>query len=236
MRLLFLLVLLPACAILPWQTYSQNLTNVRLSETDKHLVVTYDLIEKVNLGTTYSVEVYASHDQFSKPLPASVLTGQVGKLSKTGKDLQLQIDKAKAFEGFKGELQVDLELTPTPAPWKFAENAKFKRGKSTTVVWKGGTPADVVLAEVYGPAGKVVIDQKINNGSSTWKVPDDFSVKEGYELRLLVNNTVVASQVIRVKRKVPLAVKFAPLVLVGALIPTLAKDKEETFASPPQPN
>lgn len=235
-RLPFLLVLLLACIVLPRQTYSQSLTNVRLSETDKHLVVTYDLVEKVDLGTTYTLAVYASHDQFSKPLPSSVLTGQVGRLSKPGKDLQLQIDKAKAFEGFKGELQVDLEVTPTPAPWKLAKDAKFKRGKSTTVTWRGGTPADMVLAEVYGTEGKVVIDQKINTGNSTWKVPDNFSVKEGYELRLLVNNTVVASQAIRVKRKVPLVVKFAPLLLVGALIPALPKDKEETFASPPQPN
>ena len=114
----------------------------------------------------------------------------------------------------------------------------FKRGKSYEISWTGGVSTDVLTIHLV--KGGVKVSEWVNvanTGRHEFKFPASLRPGKDYSFDVVRNGDVLfTSQIFSIKRKIPLALKFSPLLVAGIVLVILPKDDTNRLALPPSPN
>jgi len=205
----------------------------RVELANQQVVIHYDLADSI-AGRTYTLNVYASTDNYINPLQK--LTGDIGMEVKPGYNKKIIWD-AKSELGTEYTGSVALEIRgrlyiPFVYFSSFDEYKSFKRGKPYQLTWSGGTSRNILNFDLYKKDKKVATFANIANvGYYKLTLPKDTKPGKGYSFRVSDTknkNEVVYTGAFKVKRKTPLLVKLIPLAAAGYLAAMLAQQGGET--------
>ncbi len=243
MRNLYLLFVL---LFLSSVSTAQTFENIRATAQGDRVIITYDLVGG-QPDQTFSVEVYASHDNYQSPIKQVI--GDVGPSVKAGTNKTVAWNAAGELQQFRGDITFELRGKPLVLKFSFRSpvvGAKVRKGKSTTIQWQGGTPMqDVKITLHNGDRFITDVAKTLNRGIYEWRIPKDLDKGEGYFLRLTAGEQTVESGKFRVKGKAMVLLKLTPLLAAGAIIPFLGGDspgpgpvspEESPLPGPPDPN
>lgn len=226
MRLILLPCLTGVCLICQGQT----ITNLSAIQQGNEVVVTYQLDGEK--GKAYAVTVYASYNNFTKPLqfvlgdvtPKRVLPG-------TNKTIRWQVlDELKNFDG-----NIAFEIRAVVEPPLFSKittsATKVKRGKEIKITWTGGFPQDQVMVELIKGDKRVPAGTLPNHGSVLFAVPKKMKTGK-YNIQLSQAGEWTGGDGFVVKPKVPMVLKALPALVAGAVI-VFWPAPDPPFPSPP---
>ena len=94
------------------------------------------------------------------------------------------------------------------------EGVTLKRGNTYPLKWTGGGQAIPTVEVLKGGNQLFRVDKTITNNSVNLSLPSNLKPGKNYSVSLSTNNGAVTSN-FSVKRKIPIVVKIAPLVLLG---------------------
>ena len=214
MRILVLLAaLLPGACCL-----AQSIQNVKASYANSKVTVVYD-IAGASQNQQFNLDLYASHDNFLKPLRN--VSGDVGKNIAGGVAKQIEWDIAAELGEFTGQITFRIKGDPVPIAWAFKNPTTggfVRRGKSSAVQWEGGLKDQTVRLELFKDSARVAsLGEVKNSGQHAWDVPKDLD-KGVYSLKLTSGTESAQSVPFQVKAKIPLYLKIIPFAVVGAII------------------
>ena len=230
MRILALAIL-----VLPTYCFSQKLENLKAEVTGEKIIVTYDITGS-QPDDSYNISLYSSQDKYTAPL--TLVTGDVGKKIKEGKNKRIEWDAPSEFNGIKGTLlfEVHAELVAKLTLQNSIDHVR--RGKVAPIAWRGGdqhTPVKIELvkgSEVMGVIGTIKDKRTFD-----WKIPAHQKTGKDYHLRLTNGKEVINSKTFSIQPKVPLLLKILPVAGVGVaafLVLNGSKDSgTKELATPP---
>jgi hypothetical protein len=197
---------------------AQSIQNVRASFANGKVTVVYDLTG-AGQGQQFNLDLYASHDNFLKPLKQ--VSGDIGKNVSGGTTKRIEWDAAAELGAFSGQITFRIKGDPVPVAWAFknpADGSSVRRGKSSTIQWEGGLKNQTVRLELLKDSKQVLaVGEMTNSGEYIWAVPKDLKTGE-YTVKLSAGQESAQSAPFRVKAKVPLILKVTPLVVAGLVI------------------
>jgi hypothetical protein len=199
------------------------------------VIVTYDL-EDSNPNNEYFLNLYASKDNFGSPLKS--VTGDIGPEVKPGTGKKIQWSIMQDYGNYKGKLSLEVRgkvFVPVARLQNFDTKKKYKRGTSHSLNWKPGNNNPINI-ELYKGGQRIGGDMNIpNNGGHPFFFPKE--AKPGSDYRLKITDPKNPDEVLytgyfKVTPKVPMYMKIAPVVLVGALVAVLLS-KDSGGGDPP---
>ena len=212
------------------QSFSQKFENINAQALGGQIIIEYDL-KSIHEKDRYEVSVYSSHNSFSTPL--ALVQGDVGRNVTPGKR-KIVWEAKNELRNFNGQLTFEIRGRLV-AGVLLIDPLQARRGKQSNITWKGGVVGDPLKIELLDKDGKVLAPltaSSPNNGKFSWAVPSD-TKKGDYRIQITQNGEKSFSDV-KIKSKIPLALKVLPLVVVGGLIPfLLPKPVEEDLPVPP---
>lgn len=204
-----LLLVLCFGIIYPFNLYSQQnrvIIDAKAVADAGKVFITYDMLSNVN-GEIFDVEVYASHDDFQKPL--KFVTGNVGSNIKKDVNMKIEWDAQRELTKFHGEISFEVRAHRTYAPITFTNVAgqTFKRAKTHKITWEGGSRGENLSFELW-KRGRFVqyIGNSENDGEMDWRIPRKVNKGRRYQIKVTGSKypeTFYLSQNFKVKRKVP---------------------------------
>lgn len=212
--------------LFPFISEGQAISNVRASFEAGKITVTYDLTGG-NDKQAYNVALYSSHDNYKKPVIS--VSGDVGNNKNAGVAKRIVWDAQVDLGEYKGALTFRVSADPIPLAYSFIEptaSTKYRRGKSASIAWEGGAPADNITIDLLNN-GNVVqqISSARNSGIQNWIIPKDMTKGDGYQVRLQSSSGQnITSNIFSIKSKIPLALKVLPVLVVGGVIALLIND------------
>jgi hypothetical protein len=241
-------ILLSACLFLfISQSSAQTVTVKKVELAGEKIIVYYDL-EDSNPNNEYLLNLFSSKDNFVAPL--SKVTGDVGPEVKGGPGKKIEWSIREEYGGYKGRIALEIRgrvYVPFVKLQNFDAVKGFKRGTSNDLVWKVGGTSPVHI-ELFKGSQRVQGDlNQPNNGNFVLSIPSN--VKPGKDFRIKFTDSKDGSEIIyspyfKVKPKIPLWAKLAPVAIVGVVVAVLAggkggKNPEGTSSelpAPPDPN
>lgn len=239
MRLYLLLFFVISFNVTLW---GQEFSVKRIESSQGKITIYYDLLD--TLGRGYSINVYASRDNFIAPLEK--ISGDAGLEIKPGKNKKIVWD-APAELGPKFDGRMSLEVRgrvyiPFVRFEKFEEYKTIKRGKPYDITWTGGNAQNILNFDLYKGDKKITTIPNVAN-VGRHKITLPTSVKPGKDYRFKISDSKNKDEVVytgnfAVKRKVPLLLKVLPVVLVGSAISWLVttNNESERIPDPVNPN
>ncbi|MCI0751544.1 MAG: hypothetical protein L0Y35_06885 [Flammeovirgaceae bacterium] len=232
-KILFFLCLIAA------STQAQQLENVRAQMVGDKVLITYD-INQPRQGQKFIVLAYGSHNNFTTPL--SLVSGDVGagKELQPGTGLRIEWDIRDELREFTGDITFELQATVVSALFIERPSSKngIRRGKKTRITWRGGKPNQTLAVELI--KGGAIVNQLSstqNNGTMEWAVPKEIELGKDYQIHLNSPSGSVSSESFSIKRKIPLALKALPILIIGVLsLPKKDDGAEPDLPVPPDPN
>jgi Ser-Thr-rich glycosyl-phosphatidyl-inositol-anchored membrane family len=201
--------------------HGQTVDNILAAFDGQRVTVAYNL-ESSKKGQRFNVLVYSSHDNYTKAL---AVAGDAGENVTPGNGKQIVWEAKRDLpSAFNADVQIKIKATPQSdlsvlSIQPLALNT-YKKGRSISINWSGGNPADKLTLELYkdGNPNRMIASAIDNRGNYDWKIPQDVKGKK-YSFRL-VNAASPAqhseSEKFAIKSRTPLAVKIAPVILVSA--------------------
>jgi hypothetical protein len=190
------------------------------------ITVTYDL-EDSNPANNYFLNLYTSKDNFA--VPVKNVTGDVGMTVKPGAGRKITWNIVKEYGGFKGKLSLEVRgriYMPFVRFDGITNRKSYKRGKSYEFKWQPGN-SNPLSIELFKGGQRIAGDiNQPNNGSYNLFIPAHAAKGKDYRLRIFDMRSpdeVIYSESFAVTPKVPLLLKVAPVVVVGAAIVLLTK-------------
>ena len=189
------------------------------------LIIHYNL-DDTNPNHEYAVSVFSSKDNFSAPL--TKVTGDVGNEVIPGSNKSITWSITDELGNYRGDIELEIRskvFLPFLKLTNFEGEKKYKRGKNYPIVWTSGNLNGQVDLELYSKEDRVLRESNIpNTGKYDWFIPGN--VKPGKEYRIKFTNTrnreeVVYSKVFRIVPKIPTALKFGALAVIGGGIAAL---------------
>lgn len=223
-------------------TYAQDFHVKRIEVAQGKVNIYYDLVDTLARG--YTINVYASRDNFITPLQK--ISGDAGLEVKAGKNKKIIWDApAELGPDFDGKVALEVRgrvYIPFVRFEKFEEYKAIKRGKPYNISWTGGTTQNILHFELFRGEKKVASFPDVaNTGKYKLTLPTNIKPGSNYKFKITdIKNKdeVVYTGNFQVKRKVPLLLKVIPLLGVGALAASLgggpAQPKE--IIDPVNPN
>lgn len=215
---------------------SQTVENVKASIQHGSTVVTYDLIG-FKAKEIYNVALYASFDNYNKPLKN--VKGDVGDGVMEGKGKQIRWDQSEAGT-FHGEVTFVVRIALVFQPLRFINptGGGIRKGQKTIIEWQGGYVQNEKELSLYHYDQKVAVLGKFQDRWLVeWIVPKDLKKGDGYSFKLSSPNETLVSNTFRIKSRVPLALKLAPVVAIAAIVPFLGgKENPDDGSLPSPPN
>ncbi|MDH5399073.1 MAG: GPI anchored serine-threonine rich family protein, partial [Cyclobacteriaceae bacterium] len=214
--LLLLLLLFPMIIGQNLLVHAQRIENVKAEASGSKIIITFDLMGE-EPGQKFDLEAFASHNDFAEPL--MLLKGDIGKGIKAGADKRIEWNARAELRDYAGAITVEVRGMPVLATFIFIEPAmgsSARRGKSTGLVWKGGTGTERFRLELM--KGEQVIKDLgnvQNTGLYTWMVPPETEKGNDYRFRMVYGDEKIESQPFAVKSKLPLALKLSPVPVLG---------------------
>ncbi len=233
-KLLTLLYVLPVAF-----ASAQEFSIKSIEQSRDALVVYYDLIDTTS-SRVYTIYLYSSHDKFVAPLLK--VSGDIGLEVKPGKNKMIRWNvREELGETYRGELQLEVKgrvYAPFIQFNDFKSGRVFKRGKSSTLTWSGGSRQNILNFAIYKNDKYVgVVSNVANSGTYNMVIPKD--IKPGSDYYFVVSDTKNKDQMMKtetftVKRRFPLMVKVVPVVALGAAIYSILPEKgDEELSGPP---
>lgn len=222
-NLIFLLFLVPVLS------FSQKIENTKAEAAGEKIIITYDLTQG-EPGDTYTISLFASHNNFSKPL--SKVFGDIGQGVQEGKSKRIEWESKAEVGNYKGALTFEIEaIVIAPLTLK-TEVTSTKRGKTLPLRWRGGDHNQNVKIELLKGGDVVgVVGTLSNKGFYEWNVPSKQPAGKDYTLRLVNGRETASSQPFAIKPKIPMWVKIAiPVAALGAIL-VLPKSSSENATS-----
>jgi hypothetical protein len=227
-----------ALVMISWNVNAQQLQIDKTSISGDKIVVYYSLVDTIP-GKYYTVRLYGSHDNFMHPLEK--ISGDAGIDLRPGGQKKIMWDPKELGETFEGKIALEIKAR-TYIPFVqfdgFEEYKLIKRLKPYTIIWRGGTPQNILNFDLYKEDERIMTYPNIANvGHHTLLLPR--SVKPGtYKLKISDTKNkddVVFTEEFRVKRKTPLVLKALPLLALGAVISILLNAEEPQAFRIPDP-
>jgi hypothetical protein len=211
-----------------FSAYSQTVVVRKVELQGEKVIVHYDL-EDSNPNNEYLLNLFSSKDNFTAPL--SKVTGDVGPEIKPGTGKKIEWLIRQEYGGYKGRIALEIRgrvYVPFVKLQDFDATKGFKRGKSYNLAWKVGGTSPVHI-ELFRGSQRVQGDlNQPNNGNFILSVPS--KVKPGKEYRIKFTDSKDGSEIIyspyfKVKPKIPLWAKIAPVAIIGGVVAILAGGK-----------
>ena len=208
---------------------SQTVVIKKVELVGEKVIVHYDL-DDGNPNNEYLISLFASKDNYATPL--TKVSGDVGMEIKPGNGKKIEWNIVQEYGGYKGKLALEIKgkvYVPFVKLQGFDTNKKYARGKTHVIKWKSGN-SNPINIELYNGGERVTGEiNHPNNGSYSMFIPKH--AKPGKEYRLKISDPrnseeVIYSGYFKVTPSVPLWLKVAPVVVVGAVVAIiLGKDK-----------
>jgi hypothetical protein len=211
--------------------FAQSFRNVRVLKEEDKIIILYDLF--ADQASKVVVSVRSSHDNFQSNI--TTLMGDVGAVI-PGANRRLEwadpeivkIAETLKFQ-FSGEIIQAYKITKP-------SGGSLRRGKSTTIRWKGGISTDTVELNLIASGKVMAIGTIKNTGSIQWQVPDELALGDTYFLRLKTKDEIQEKKIV-IRRKIPLAVWALPVVGVAVYLGLSSGDSEPNdLPGAPKPN
>ena len=205
-----------------FQVNAQEFTIKRVEMAGDKLNVYYDLKDTI-AGNLYTVNIYSSLDNFVNPLGQT--TGDLGQQVKPGLNKKISWNAQQEL-GVDYDGKVGLEIRgrifiPFITLKNFKEYKSFKRTQTYPITWSGGTTRNVLTFSLMREKELVTTFTNVGNlGSYDLVFPK--TVKPGNDYYFKISDAKnkdesIQTEKFSIKRKVPLALKAAPLALIGVL-------------------
>lgn len=227
--------------------FSQKIENVRADVNGDQMIITYDLIGAAE-GQEFRIQMYSSNNNFTVPLLR--VTGDIGNRIPAG--LQRRVvwmakEELKEYKGavtleIRGEPLAPAVVVPTavttvgavsPYTINSPSGGSVKKGKNMTISWIGGARDERVQIELWkNDSFELKITEMLNSGNYTWTVAD--GLKGSYKVKIKGSNGETVSNSFKVGGKSKVWFIVVPVVVVGAVLLLLPKDKD--LPEPPTPN
>jgi hypothetical protein len=218
LAIVYLLLFIPTLA------FTQSISNVRAENQNGKVIVTYDL--NGTNDVKYVITLYGSHDNFQASL--KYVAGDVGKGVAAGTNKRIEWDIAQELISYQGNITFKIrgEVIPLPLAIKTpAAGATVRLGKSKPITWSGGRQGQSIRIELMKDGAVAQsIGETTNTGAYQWSVPKDLA-KGNYQIRLTGGNETLNSETFNVKKKIPIWMIAAPVIVVGVVVAILAKPK-----------
>jgi len=208
---------------------SQTVVIKKVELVGEKVIVHYDL-DDGNPNNEYLISLFASKDNYATPL--TKVSGDVGMEIKPGNGKKIEWNIVQEYGGYKGKLALEIKgkvYVPFVKLQGFDTNKKYARGKTHVIKWKSGN-SNPINIELYNGGERVTGEiNHPNSGSYSMFIPKH--AKPGKEYRLKISDPrnseeVIYSGYFKVTPSVPLWLKVAPVVVVGAVVAIiLGKDK-----------
>lgn len=220
--------------------HGQELDSVNITLENDMVVVRYDFLQG-EPDQVYELYLYSSHDNFQKPL--QLTTGDVGKGIHIGTGKIVYWNAKQELGNFKGDISLKIKgdvYTPIVQYLNVYDNLKLKQGNQFDFQWKSNDKSDKVLLKIQRN-GVPVSDPLVvdNTGTYTWTIPRDIKAGKGYSIQIADTNNLLreeTSNSFSVRRKVSLAYKIIPPILVAGGIAAIfltSSDPESEIPEPP---
>ena len=215
--------------------YSQSIENLEVSFYRDSILIDYDILDTAN--EAYSISVFSSHDNFSQAL--TYVKGDVGDVVNSGVSKRIIWNISEELNEFNGPIALELRGYFKALPVRFSKiPEKVKRGKKMDISWSGGRPSSGYILQLFKNSLKIDEQEVRNNRFINYPVSG--KMKPGsYEVKLVSIDPDGAEVVfpLRITRKIPLGVQFAPgYVLLGLGIYLLTQpDPPLPLPMPPDP-
>jgi len=228
LKSLFLILLLHSFC------HGQTLKNIVAKVEGEKVVINYDLTTD-DPAHKFGVQLFSSDNNYRTPL--ALVTGDIGEEIDPGTSRQIIWDAKNELKRFSGNITFEIRATLISADIIFKNPTKgtvLRRGRTYQIDWAGGQTNPNFGVELYRNNVKL---ESIGNSSGkksyTWQIPT--SKKPGeYQIKLVNDQTKVASTAeFKIGRKIPLALKVAPFVVIGALVGVLSSGGGESPPSNP---
>lgn len=204
---------------------AQNVTIKKVELAGDKVLVYFDLDDS-NSSHEFSLNMYASRDNFTVPL--AKVKGDVGQEIKPGPNKKIEWRIIEEYGGYKGKLALEIRgkvYVPFVKLQNFGTEQSYKRGKSYSLNLKAGS-TNPIHVELYKGSQRVSGEMNHpNNGAYTLTIPS--TAKPGSDYRLKItdsrsNDDVVYSPLFKVKPKVPTVVKLLlPVAVIGGAVVAL---------------
>lgn len=210
-----MMMLLPPCA------FAQTLVVNRIELSGDNMILHYSLRDSVP-GRTYTVNLYASGDNFVNPLQR--VSGDHGLMIKPGNERQITWNaKQELGAAYHGKIAVEVRARLYVPFIRFDNFERITRGKPKEVTWRGGTQQTILNFELYNRKGeKVLVIPNISNaGHTSVYIPPDVKAGKGYKFKIVDSKNIdqlVYSSTFVVKRKLPLLLFVIPAAAVGVIL------------------
>ena len=217
-RIAIIIISILACAVVQAQEFAIRKVEVA---GDK-IFIFYDLIDTIS-SRTYTINLYSSRDTYVSPL--TKVSGDLGLEVKPGRNRKITWN-AKEELGSEFEGKVGLEVkgklyVPFIRFQGFKDHIVRKRGVPFDIVWSGGRANSLINFELLKDDKLINVPQ--NNiaasvGKATIKIPRSVKPGDNYRFRIIDSKNkddVIYTDAFRVKRKVPLLLQIAPVLVIG---------------------
>lgn len=220
---------------------AQEFAIKKFEVAEDKLNVYYDLKDSVS-GHTYTVRVYSSKDSYTDPL--TKVMGDVGQEVKPGVNRKITWNaKEELGTDFEGKISLQVRgklYVPFIHFDRFKEHEVYKKGKEFDILWKGGRPSSLLNFELErdGKFVQAPFTNVPNLGNYTAKIPASVKPGSGYRFKITDSKNkeeYIYTNEFTVKRKVPLGLTLAPVMVIGGVGLVLYLTREKDIEDPPQP-
>lgn len=204
--------------------YAQTVENITLDFDGNRMSITYDLTSS-SADQKFSISLFSSHNNYNEPI--TYVSGDVGDNVVAGKQKKVIWNlKRELPVDFNDEIAIKVKAIPI-ANYSLNPMANgYKKGGVLQVLWEGGLPNELVKIDLLkNNVFQQTLTETKNNKSYTWDIPKEFEKGSGYTVRLTNmsdEEQSISSTSFRIKPRLPLALKIAPVVLVGVLVGILS--------------
>ncbi len=220
--------------LLPLLSTAQNVEIKDVELAGEEIIIHYDLQDS-NPTNEYSLDLYASNDNFSAPLKQ--VKGDIGVEIKPGVDKKVRWRLRDELGGYSGKISFEVRgkvFTPIVKFQEFNVDKKYKRGKSYPLNWRPGNSNPINIELFKGTqriSGEV---NHPNSGTSLLSIPADAVKGDDYRIKITDTKNptgIVYTQSFRVVPKLPLLIKvIVPLAVVGGAVVGLGGGGSESGA------
>ena len=209
---LFAVLLLFVCSF----SVAQKVSIIKTDFEAEKVTVYYDL-EGDAEGQLFEVSLLSSANSFSTPLV--FVEGEVGKNIKVGKGKKIVWNAAKELMLYKGNVTFEVKAVLTHSPLSLnapVSGQALKRGKTYPIAWTGGAGATPKIELYKGGSPILNVPYTGNNNMAELSIPAKTKPGSDYSIKLTTASGSTSTD-IKIKRKIPLGLKIAPVVLLAGV-------------------
>lgn len=214
------IILFIAIFSLAFRINAQQIENLYLEPFGDKIIIHYDFITN-NAGVSYQLKVFQSIDGFDKAI--NLVKGDIGESIIPGKGKVIEWYAREELGTYKGAIRIEIRIYESPTLIYIQHpsvGTKLKRGSNLNIRWNGGIDEDKISIHLFnnGKKAEIIAENIDNEGHFSWETSNKMKPGNNYSIEISGGSTKdlqSSSGAFLIKRKVPIWLMVAPLVLVG---------------------